>query len=205
MTNDKQISLEDERRRFFRIEDLLHLTYRVIGEDELTAKAELLEKGMVEQFMVMASLSAISAEMTATLRKIEIVSPDVAEYLRAVDRKIELLGKAIMLEEIEARENQASAVNLSASGIAFYTREILAIGSKVEIKMLLLPSYTGILAYGEVVGNDSIQNNADYQNQVRIDFTHLRDEERDMLIKHVIRKQGDMLRERRAAREKTPD
>ncbi len=205
MTNDTQVSLEDERRRFFRIEDLVHLTYRVIDEVELAEKAELLEKGMIEQFMLMSSLSAITAEMAATFRKIEIGDPDVATYLKALDKKIDLIGKAIMLEEVSADENKSAAVNLSASGIAFHTNEILAEGTRVELKLMLLPSCTGILTYGEVVGNDSMQSDADYSNQVRIDFTHLRDEDRDMLIKHVIRKQGDMLRERRAARENSTD
>jgi hypothetical protein len=36
---------------------------------------------------------------------------------------------------------------------------------------------------------------------VRVDFTHLRDEDRDLLIRHIMRKQGEMLRERRIARE----
>lgn len=87
MTNDTQVSLEDERRRFFRIEDLVHLTYRVIDEVELAEKAELLEKGMIEQFMLMSSLSAITAEMAGTFRKIEIGDPDVATYLKALDKK----------------------------------------------------------------------------------------------------------------------
>ena len=205
MTNDRQISLEDERRRFFRIEDLVHLTYRVIDDEELSEKAQMLEKGMLEQFMVMSSLSAITTEMAATFRKIEVGDPDVAAYLKALDKKIDLVGKAIMLDEVSATENKAAAVNLSASGIAFHTNEVIPTGTHVELKMMLLPSYTGIMTFGEVVGNDSISNDAEYQNQVRIDFTHLRDEDRDMLIKHVIRKQGDMLRERRAARENPSD
>lgn len=205
MTNESQISLEDERRRFFRIEDLVHLTYRIIDNNELSERVSLLEKGMVEQFMVMSSLSAITAEMAATFRKIELSDPDVAEYLKAMDRKIDIVGKAIMLDEVKSTENHAVAANLSASGISFHTNETPELGSNVEIKMMLQPSGAGILTYGVVVGNDSIQNDPDYSNQVRIDFTHLREEDRDLLIKHVIRKQGDMLRERRAAREKTSD
>jgi hypothetical protein len=205
MTTDKQVSLDDERRRFFRIEDLIHLTYRQIDKAELTEKTELLEKGLVEQFMIMSSLAAITADMAGSMRKIELADPDVAAYLKSLDNKVDMIGKAFMIEEVTAKENKAAAVNLSASGIAFHTNEILPIGANVEIKMMLMPSCTGVLTYGEVVGNDSIQSGSEFQNQVRIDFTHLREEDRDMLIKHVIRKQGDMLRERRAAREQDLD
>jgi len=202
MTDKKTIDTTDERRRFFRIEDLIHLTYRMIDKSVLEERVKRLDQGLVEQFMVMSSLSSITADMAATLRKIEISDPDLASYLKALDHKIDLIGKTFMIEEVSATANKAEPVNLSASGIAFNSNEIIAEGTAVEIKMMLLPSCSGILAYGEVVGNGKVEDDSGFQNQVRIDFTHLRDEDRDMLIKHVIKKQGDMLRERRMARER---
>lgn len=205
MNDDNPMALEDERRRFFRIQDLVHLTYRVISESELTERTALLEKGLTEQFMVMSSLAAITTEMTATLRKIEVANPDVAEYLRAVDRKIDLLGQALMLDEMSVSEDRAAAVSLSASGIAFEVEKPLPEGEPVEVKLMLMPSCAGVLAYGTVITNDKVSVDGETVTQARIDFTHLRDEDRDLLIKHVIRKQGDMLRERRAARENAND
>lgn len=205
MMEENQVSIEDERRRFFRIEDLVNLTYEIIDENTLAEKVSLLEKGMIEQFMVMSSLSAITSEMSATIHKIETDHPDTAAYLKALDKKIDLIGKAFMLDEVRARENQAAAVNLSASGIAFNTNDKLKTGDHVELKIMLMPSCTGILTYGEIVACEKHTDSTGHQYQVRINFSHLRDEDRDMLIKHVIRKQGDMLRERRAARENTPE
>ena len=201
MTDETQASLDDERRRFFRIEDLMHLSYREIDNAELNRKVELLEKGMVEHFMINSSLTAITADMAATLRKVEATDPDVAAYLKSLDRKIDLVGKAFMAEDVSVGENKAAPVNISASGIAFDTEEPLKEGINVEMKMLLMHTFTGILTYGKVVGNDKSEVDGKAVNQVRIDFTHLREEDRDMLIRHVIRKQGDMLRERRIARE----
>ena len=34
---------------------------------------------------------------------------------------------------------------------------------------------------------------------MRIDFTHIRDEDRDLLIKHMLRRQGERLRQARDA------
>ena len=66
---------------------------------------------------------------------------------------------------------------------------------------MLMPSNAGILTYGRVIGNEAVEGSSGADYQVRVDFTHLREEDRDLLIRHVIRKQGDMLRERRIARE----
>lgn len=201
MTDEKQLALEDEKRRFFRIEDLMHLSYREIDETELDRKVELLEKGMVEQFMINSSLAAITADMAATLRKVEVTDPDVAAYLKSLDRKIDLVGKAFMSDDVNVGENEAAQVNLSASGIAFQTDKPLREGANIELKMLLMPTFTGILTYGKVIANvkETVDGKTVYQ--VRVDFSHVREEDRDMLIRHVIRKQGDMLRERRIARE----
>lgn len=197
--------LDQERRRFFRIEDLIQMTWRRVDEKELAYKLEMLEKGLVEQFMVSSSLAAISAEMSATLRRIEVKEPDVAEYLKALDRKIDLIGQAFMVDENAEADMHATPVNLSASGIAFYTAEPLEEGIYLEIRMTLLPTTAGVLAYGRVIGNDAGETVDGPVNQVRVDFEHMRDEDRDMLIRHVIRKQGDMLRERRVARENSED
>ena len=201
MTDDQRVSIEDERRRFFRIEDLIHLTFRVIDETELAYKTELLEKGLVEQFMITSSLAAVTADMSATLRKIEVNDPDVASYLKSLDQKIDMIGRAFMVDEVNTQDNKASAVNLSASGIAFYHEKEIPVGTYLELKMLLMPSNAGVLTYGKVIGNDPVEGVPGTDIQVRVDFTHLREEDRDLLIRHVIRKQGDMLRERRIARE----
>lgn len=201
MTDEQEISIEDERRRFFRIEDLVHLTFRIIDETELAYKTDLLEKGLVEQFMITSSLAAVTADMSATLRKIEVNDPDVAHYLKSLDQKIDMIGRAFMVDEVNTQDNQACAVNLSASGIAFHHENEIPVGTYLEIKMLLMPSNAGVLTYGKVIGNDKVAGIKGTDIQVRVDFTHLREEDRDLLIRHVIRKQGDMLRERRVARE----
>lgn len=201
MTDEPKVSIEDERRRFFRIEDLVHLTFRVIDDAELAYKADLLEKGLVEQFMINSSLAAVTADMAATLRKIEVNDPDVAQYLKSLDQKIDMIGRAFMVDEVNAQDNKASAVNLSASGIAFHHEKQIQEGTNLEIKMMLMPSNAGILTYGKVISNEAVEGADGSDYQVRVDFTHLREEDRDLLIRHVIRKQGDMLRERRIARE----
>ena len=201
MTDEQQVSIEDERRRFFRIEDLVHLTFRVIDETELAYKTDLLEKGLVEQFMITSSLAAVTADMSATLRKIEVNDPDVANYLKSLDQKIDMIGRAFMVDEVNTQDNRVNAVNLSASGIAFHHEKEIPIGTTLEIKMMLMPSNAGVLTFGKVIGNEPVEGINGTDIQVRVDFTHLREEDRDLLIRHVIRKQGDMLRDRRIARE----
>lgn len=200
MTNEMQDKTIDERREFFRIDDSIQVSYRIIepGEQPANLDDQHLQN---DRFTVMTRLQTISQRLSAPLHRIEQRDPDVAEYLRALDDKINLLGQSYLAESSELLGQPSLSVNLSAGGVAMDVAEPLALGDRVEIKLLLLPAYTGVVAYGEVVGVEgSTEGNAAYPHHVRINFTLIRESDREALIRHIMRRQGEMLRQRRLQR-----
>jgi hypothetical protein len=193
----------DDRRQFFRVDDTVRLGIRPVARDELEARVAELEQGGVGNFTVMSSLQAVTAQMAANLRRIEARDPDLAAYLRALDQKMEILGRAFLAQDSDMVSEQAQAVNISAGGISLNVREPLPVGQGVEIRMLLFPSFTGLLSFGEVVGCEPLPTGEDqqYSHQLRVEFRHLREQDREVLIRHVLRRQGEELRARRAQRE----
>ena len=63
--------------------------------------------------------------------------------------------------------------------------------------MLLMPSFTGILTYGTVVECEPVEDEEDYGYCLRVGFSHMRDVDRDALIRHLLRRQAESLRKRR--------
>ncbi len=197
-------ALDDERRRFFRIDDSVHMTLRKLSGEELDNRIASLEQNDENSFSLMNGLSAIGQQVAASLRRIELKDPDVADYLKALDRKIELIGRAFLAEEADIADQPARAVNLSGGGMAVQSREPMDENAVLEIRMLLLPSYTGILTYGTLVSCRRLpEDEADpgYPYLLRIDFSFMRDSDRDALIRHVLLKQAEWLRHRREQRE----
>ncbi len=200
MSRERHENLADERREFFRIDDSIRLSYRVIDADEVPVDIE--ERVHNDRFSVMTRLQAISQNLSAALHRIEQRDHDVADYLKALDDKITLLGQSFLSEEGELLGAPSRDVNLSAGGLAMDVDEPLVVGDRVEIKLLLLPDYCGVLAYGEVVGVEtSARPDGDFPHHVRINFTLIRDVDQDALIRHIMRRQGEMLRKRREQRE----
>jgi hypothetical protein len=194
--------MADERRAFFRIDDSIQISYSVIEADAVPADID--EQVQNDRFSVMTRLQAISQHLSAAFHRIEQRDPDVADYLKALDEKINLLGQSFLAEEKALLGEPSRPVNLSAGGLAMDVADPLVVGDRVEIKLLLLPSYTGILAYGEVVGVEaSPKPEAGYPYHVRINFTLIRGVDQDALIRHIMRRQGEMLRQRREQQEKT--
>jgi len=189
--------------KFFRIDDSIQVNYRVIEPHEIPDNLDD-QRMQNDRFTVMTRLQAISQHLSSPLRRIEQRDPDVSDYLRALDEKINLLGQSFLSEEQEILSQPSLSVNLSAGGLAMDVAKPLKLGDLVEIKLLLLPSYTGVITYGEVVGiESSSEGNVDYPHRAHINFTLIRTSDQDALIRHIMHRQGEMLRQRR--RQQEPD
>jgi len=191
----------DDRRSFFRIDDTVRLSLARVPGDELAERLDRLEQDLAGNFTVMSSLSAITAQMTVGLRRIENRDPDLAAYLRAIDQKIEVIGRAFIAQEPEIVGEHAVPVNLSAGGMCVGTQDRFERGDSLEIRMLLFPSFNGLMIYGSVI--DVEQPTAEHGEEasqfgqlVRIEFTHIREQDRELLIRHLLRRQSDQLRDR---------
>ena len=193
----KEDKTTDERREFFRIDDSIQVSLRVIQPSDVPLDIDD-QRLQADRFTVMTRLQAISQRLSTVFHRIEQRDPDVADYLKALDEKVDLLGRSFLAAENELLGQPTRSVNLSAGGLALDTADLLAVGNLVEIKLLLLPSHTGVLAFGEVVGvEDAPDGDAAYPHHVRINFTLIRSADQDALIRHIMRRQGEMLRQRR--------
>jgi len=195
MSRDGQ-ERSDERREYFRIDDTIRVSYSRVEAEAVPADID--DYLQHDRFGVMTRLQAISQNLSAPLHRIEQHDPDVADYLKALDQKINLLGQSFLAQEKDLLDQPSSPVNLSAGGLAMDVADPLTVGDRVKVKLLLLPSYTGVLAFGEVVGVEPNPDpQSDYPHHVRINFTLIRSVDQDALIRHIMRRQGEMLRQRR--------
>ncbi len=203
MSSDLKVSDDAvERRNFFRIDDSVNLSFQEISENALKERMSQVEMELEGGFTVMSSIAAINQNMAAVMHRIESEEPDIAEYLKAINSKIDILGRALLSKDSDLVEQPAQPVNLSASGMAFYTSEPVKNGSLLELRVLLMQSFTGIITFGEVVGCDSVDDPVGGFNYfIRINFKHMRESDRDLLIRHVVKRQGEFLRKRRENRE----
>ena len=92
-----------ERRRFFRIDDELALSYRVIHSDELNVDesitAEDTPASLANELEKMNEVSRIH------FRHVEKESPEVARYFSFIEAKINLLAHHIMMGSERSEEH----------------------------------------------------------------------------------------------------
>lgn len=189
-------STGSDRRSYFRIEDHVRLSLRAVDPAELEQRVASLEQDLAGNFTVMSSLAAITAQMAMGLRRIESRDPDLAAYLRAIDQKIEVLGRAFLVQEPEFLAEQAVPANLSAGGMCVGVDHDYPPGTPLEIRMLLFPSFTGLMIYGTVVETDpAADDDPRFTYRTRVEFSHIRETDRELLIRHLLRRQSQQLRD----------
>jgi hypothetical protein len=186
----------EDRRGFFRIDDQVSLFYKKIDEKRVTEPHHVSDN-ILTSCSLSTALEMVSQDSVLLLHRLEKNQPDVADYLKLIEAKVDLLAKAIMMQGFQFKENDTRNVNVSATGIAFNCEELLNEGDYLEIKMMLISSMAVIVTYGRVVYcKNSQSNDNQYPNFVGVDFLNMKDEDREMLIKYVVKKQLQQIRDK---------
>jgi hypothetical protein len=190
--NKRHISRE--RRSFPRVDDNIVLMWRRV--EPLDIPDELPhDENHLFFYPLESQLNLLGLESSYLLKPIREQSPLLAEYLKNLEQKIDILARTISVMD-EVASHPTRSVNLSASGIAFLTDAACHKDTLLEIKMILPPTLQVIVAYARVVDCTSDDDHGVYT--LAATFIRMKDYDRDHLIRHVARRQA-VLRSMQAA------
>ncbi|MTW20214.1 PilZ domain-containing protein [Allochromatium palmeri] len=176
---------ERDRRRYFRIEDRVGL---LIVQLDAAAEARLVESLETPSSRegLLNDLHAIRELHLPERRALEYKFPTVATYIKVIESQIEALAQAIGDGENFPNSADTSAC-LSAQGLALDWPEALALDSRVELRLTLFPDRVHIRSLARVVRCDKADDQPGYR--IAVDFVHLREADREAVIRHVYRLQ----------------
>ena len=178
-----------DRRRYFRIDDLVGLSYSAVdlhSENDAPKVADNIQITAIDLF------KSIDQEFTDVLNAIWQTSPEVANAIGLLNKKIDIIAAEIdlnynKLHEIDAQSKQ---VNLSACGIAFECQERFDIGQLLTMTIVLKPANTYIRVQGRIVGCDWLDGEAGRTYLLRVDFDRVDLAAEEQLIQHIVRRQS---------------
>lgn len=190
-----QEETEENRRTYFRIDDRLQLSYEVIDPSALDTRKAVVMQGTGGAFMMTSELQALRQESAPLLRQIGGHSPDIASYLEAMERRIELVARFLAIQTSDLIRQPLRDCSLSAGGISFLDKAPLTPGTHVELHLLLGSSHLCITCIAEVVA--SKRQGADDGYDLHLEFTSIREQDRALLTRHILGRQGEQMRQRR--------
>ena len=185
-----------QRRRYYRIDDLIALSYDIVPDHKVSTCIDRFFNAPPERFTLVSDLHSIDMLISSLRSHIRHDLPDVSMYLEAINQKIERVAQAVVADEERFLRQPIRPVNLSAGGIGFRSLEPIERGRYLEMRLILLPSYSGILTYGKVVFcRHESKVDADFPYRIGVDFWLIRDPDKEVLIQHVTGKQAASIRE----------
>ena len=191
--------MSDERREYFRIDDEIALDYRMINGDEVDGLLERIQSRVVDRFTAASSFTATSRQMTHLIHKIQNQQPELSRCLQAIDQKLNMLAQLFVSEEIKLNEQPTREVNLSAGGVAFRSQHEIVTDSLLELRMVLFPSLVGIRTVSRVIHCERMNDeNRQFPWQVAVVYEHVRESDRELLVRHIMSKETEKLRTQRS-------
>ncbi len=196
MNNSNNFASE-ERRHFFRIDDEVSLFYKKVEEQTIITASQVTDD-VLSNCSLMTALDVLDQESRIIMYRLEKKQPEITEFLKLMETKINLLAQAVMRQGHDFSEGTIRNANISASGLAFECDEEIKEGQSLEIKLLLTSCLAVIVIYGKVIHcKENTLSNGAMPYQIGIEYSNLKEHDREVLIKHVVKRQMQQIREQK--------
>lgn len=179
-----------ERRRYFRVTDLVGLRYHALSEDQQALAIQAKPTSLKEL------LKHIDNELLTQMALLQSAHPEIFRTLDLLNQKINLALNAEQLLDNEHSENESLlSVNLSACGIAFPAHRAVNLNQYLSIELTLYPNNIRLTLMAAVTGCDPFdQDDEANRYLVRANFVEISDANQEVLVQHVIKRQAQQLK-----------
>jgi hypothetical protein len=186
----------EEKRRYFRVLDTINLLHKVIDETAIDRLSHV-STDVLSNCSLSSALEVLNQDIHSLSTRLDRRDPELTEYLRLLDTKINLIAQAVTINDDQFSEHDAREVILSATGLAFSNETAIREGQFLELRMLLTSCMAVIVAYSRVIRcNDISDVNPQRPFEICVEYINLTEDDRELLIKHVVKRQLQQLRDR---------
>jgi len=182
---------EEDRREYYRIEDMIALEIRPLSAPEAAGQEVLQDASSL--FNLLSELHLSEFESQHLLRQISERDRAISAFLKSQNKRIDLLSQVVALTVL-GHIGEPQPVILSEGGIDFQHPTPIATGAHLSVKLVLMPQALGLLLRARVTHCDRKGDGYD----VGTEFEHLTEAQRQLLARYILQKQAQ---ERRLARE----
>ncbi|WP_085700498.1 PilZ domain-containing protein [Pseudomonas sp. B26(2017)] len=182
---------EEDRREYYRIEDMIALEIRPLSAPEAAGQEVLQDASPL--FNLLSELHLSEFESQHLLRQISERDRAISAFLKSQNKRIDLLSQVVALTVL-GHIGEPQPVIISEGGVDFQHPTPIATGAHLSVKLVLMPQALGLLLRARVTHCDRKGDGYD----VGTEFEHLTDAQRQLLARYILQKQAQ---ERRLARE----
>jgi len=184
---------EEDRREYYRIEDMIALEISPLSGPEAASKEVLLDDSPL--FNLLSELHLSEFESQHLLRQIGERDRTLAAFLKVQNKRIDLLSQ-IMAQSLLGEIGTPQLVIISEGGIEFQHPTALVPDTQLAVKLVLMPQALGLLLRAKVTHCGAKSGGF----EIGTEFEAMTDAQRQLLARYILQKQAQ---ERRLAREQS--
>ena len=170
------------RRQYFRIQDEVAVEIAPISLDN--GHAQNFE--LSPSFGLIAEFQLLDVESKHLLRALSDKDKVLSQYLKVLNQKVDALSRVIALQNMVVEPASIQQVNLSEGGLALLHPQSMQRGDRLALKLILLPSYSGLVLNGRVLSCEAEKPGL---FRIHIEFTDISDAHQQLIARHIMRKQ----------------
>jgi len=195
-----------DRRRHFRVQDQLLVDYDVVSDAEVRGASRRMQVVDPGELSATTSLRRLEMELQTALGRLSTRHGELIRCLDLINSKVNTLSSVLPLTGKHDQDMQSRDVcdcSLSASGIAFTCREEIPLDSRLRLRLVILPDYFHVTAYGEVVRVTPIEEPVDdFTHVIGVNFLHILDRYREALTRRALQREIEDRRDERLRKDK---
>lgn len=176
--------MNQERRRYFRINDRVSLGFSLLEGHHTGALTSDLD--------VLDLLSSQDEQIEQLLLEVAEESPKVAALVRALNQKLERVVAQLVTDSrmVERLARRVKEVSLSACGVGFICDSTIAEGARLALELELAPDQFLVQTKGIVVAVEPAEDVFYW----RVNFYDMPPAHQERLIQHVVQRQSAQLK-----------
>lgn len=191
-----------ERRRSFRLKELVRIDYGTVDENEWIQRLEKNLGSTSHTSGLDAKLMEVDARLRPAVLKLKQSSPASAECVEFLNEKLQLVADRLM--QLEQQRNPiykrpVQLCDLSSTGMFFAAPHGMTEGTRLMIKFLLVSDSHYVETLAKVIRCESpeMSDLDDEGYMIAVEFVGMRETEREMLIRHMLARQSEDIRSAR--------
>lgn len=186
MDNQKKLEQFEE---FFTIEHSFSVNAELVHASQL-GDYQYFVDSMPAPFKMASDMVVLDQATLRPLQALSGVAGQLVEYLNHQSQKIDLLMSYILSQQDE-QDSRVKGTSFGGGGIQFTHDEQYETNQYLELKIFIQSDNCAIYCIGEVIE----VNQADSKYHHKIVFHHIRDEDRELLVRASLHKQSEQLQQ----------
>ena len=195
MTHDTHEDKQTQFNEFFTIEHKFNINARPIKD---IPSFEGFLASMPLPFKLASDIVSLDSAALRPLNQLDAVASLLVDYLNHQSKKIDLL-LGFVLSQQDSEEHRYQGVRFGGGGIEFESNEAFKVEQFIELKIFFPEENVAIFCIGEVF---EIQNKEDDSYQHKVILHHIRDDDRELLVRTSLHLQSKQLQSLAAKRRK---